>query len=614
MPQTKLKSFFICATLIILFTSTLIQGHDNFDVNTTDNILSSSSELENSLRQHNNPIRIDDYEYPSMEAKAFHSSDHHCGTYKSNEDIDLDEAEHKEILESLLSSSSLSSSSSSSSNLRSRKFADALDLDVLTKVNLYVHVIMNTSGHGNISNTMLQAQINVLNQDYNSLSFWFVVKSIDYTVNDRWYTMRKDSNTERLAKTALHKGTAADLNLYLTKIGDGVLGWGTYPADYRRNPKNDGVVILSTTLPGGTEERYNLGKTATHEVGHWLGLYHTFEGGCLDGDLVDDTPAEGVEHFGCIPGEVRDTCPDKPGLDPIHNYMDYSDDVCLTEFSYGQGVRAKSQWKAYRSPSTDAPSVAPTVMLSRAPTRRPTRSPSTRAPTRRPTRSPSTRAPTIKPSTSSPSSRVPTRRPTRSPSTRAPTINPSTSAAPLSDPSTSPSSDPSAAPSSDPSTSPSSDSLTAPSSGPTAAPCASGWVQYEGNCYLILPAFNSGSISGTWDQCHAYCPTSYPGATMLCVNNAAENAWMYSQYGGSWYWIGYTDMPPYGGGKGTMQYGWVTGCSSTYTNWRFDEPNNHFNNEDYAHVLENGYWNDYTRETILFCGCQYNPSPYSAPP
>ena len=58
MPQTKLKSFFICATLIILFTSTLIQGHDNFDVNTTDNILSSSSELENSLRQHNNPIRI----------------------------------------------------------------------------------------------------------------------------------------------------------------------------------------------------------------------------------------------------------------------------------------------------------------------------------------------------------------------------------------------------------------------------------------------------------------------------------------------------------------------------------------------------------------------------
>ena len=59
MPQTKLMSFFICATLFILFTSTLIQGHDNFDVNTADNVLSSSSsELDNSLRQHNNPIRI----------------------------------------------------------------------------------------------------------------------------------------------------------------------------------------------------------------------------------------------------------------------------------------------------------------------------------------------------------------------------------------------------------------------------------------------------------------------------------------------------------------------------------------------------------------------------
>ena len=62
--------------------------------------------------------------------------------------------------------------------------------------------------------------------------------------------------------------------------------------------------------------------------------------------------------------------------------------------------------------------------------------------------------------------------------------------------------------------------------------CASGWVQNGGSCYLIKPAFNSGSISGTWDQCNAYCPTSYPGATMLCVNNAAENEWIRSQTGG----------------------------------------------------------------------------------
>ena len=85
--------------------------------------------------------------------------------------------------------------------------------------------------------------------------------------------------------------------------------------------------------------------------------------------------------------------------------------------------------------------------------------------------------------------------------------------------------------------------------------CPSGWVQNGGSCYLISPVFNSGSRYGTWDQCNAYCQASYPGATMLCVNNAAEHTWIYSQSQAHIMWIGYTDMPPYGGGKGTKQYG-----------------------------------------------------------
>jgi hypothetical protein len=105
--------------------------------------------------------------------------------------------------------------------------------------------------------------------------------------------------------------------------------------------------------------------------------------------------------------------------------------------------------------------------------------------------------------------------------------------------------------------------------------CASGWSQYGGSCYLFNPAFNSdgnsyGSQWSTWDQCNSYCPSSYPGATMLCVKNAAENEWTKSQYVtygligyGTYGWIGYTDMPPYGGGKGTKQYGCVsTRCTS----------------------------------------------------
>ena len=137
--------------------------------------------------------------------------------------------------------------------------------------------------------------------------------------------------------------------------------------------------------------------------------------------------------------------------------------------------------------------------------------------------------------------------------------------------------------------------------------CASGWVQNGGKCYLF------GITSPySWDQCNAYCTTAtYPGAMMLCVNNAAENAWMRAQIQpyGNWNWIGYTDMLPYGGGKGTKQYGWVTGCSSTYTNWVAGSPDNNDNNEDYAAIHPNdGKWLDYPPQNNFFCGCEYNPA------
>lgn len=67
------------------------------------------------------------------------------------------------------------------------------------------------------------------------------------------------------------------------------------------------------------------------------GLPHTFDGGCtVESDGVADTPAEAEAYFGCSPEEMRDTCPDFPGIDPVHNFMDYSDDICLYEFTAGQ--------------------------------------------------------------------------------------------------------------------------------------------------------------------------------------------------------------------------------------------------------------------------------------
>jgi len=140
--------------------------------------------------------------------------------------------------------------------------------------------------------------------------------------------------------------------------------------------------------------------------------------------------------------------------------------------------------------------------------------------------------------------------------------------------------------------------------------CASGWVQNEGKCYLINPGFNSGSTSGTWVQCNAYCSTSYPYATMFCVDNQAVNSWLTSKYGGQNFWIGYTVISPYGGGTGTNQFGWVTGCSSTYTNWDNGEPGS-TTDEDYVKIMSNGKWHDHHDRATWQCGCQYTPPTFS---
>jgi hypothetical protein len=85
---------------------------------------------------------------------------------------------------------------------------------------------------------------------------------------------------------------------------------------------------------------------------HWLGLYHTFQGGCFSGDEIADTPAESRPNFGCSPEEKKDSCPDQAGLDPIHNFMDYSRDVCMYEFTQDQATRMLNSIDAYRTPGS----------------------------------------------------------------------------------------------------------------------------------------------------------------------------------------------------------------------------------------------------------------------
>ena len=166
--------------------------------------------------------------------------------------------------------------------------------------------------------SQIQAQIDVLNKDYTGTGLNFKLQSTTRTLNADWFNSAAPDSTQQTAmKNALRTGTSSTLNLYTvgftTGDAQGLLGYATFPADYASNPKDDGVVILYSSLPGGSMTKFNMGRTSTHEIGHWVGLYHTFQGGCDgSGDYVSDTPAEASPASGCP--TTRDTC-SSPGLD-----------------------------------------------------------------------------------------------------------------------------------------------------------------------------------------------------------------------------------------------------------------------------------------------------------
>jgi hypothetical protein len=216
-------------------------------------------------------------------------------------------------------------------------------------INVYFHVINNGSSlsDGNVPDTMINSQISVLNGAFAPWGYTFNLVAITRTTNSAWYTAGYGSPAEDAMKSALRQGTADDLNIYSNNMGGGLLGWATFPWSYGSSPSDDGVVILYSSLPGGSAAPYNLGDTATHEVGHWMGLYHTFQGGCNKrrGDYVDDTPPEKSPAYGCPVG--RDSCRGG-GLDPITNFMDYTDDACMDRFSAGQDTRMDEAFTTYR--------------------------------------------------------------------------------------------------------------------------------------------------------------------------------------------------------------------------------------------------------------------------
>ena len=223
---------------------------------------------------------------------------------------------------------------------------DAIAIPCIVTVPVAFHILRHNNGvTGDIGDFDILAQLDVLNAAYASTSFQFELHSIERVNNTTWAAMNS-TLTEIAVKQALAIDPAHVLNIYTCTDCQGYLGWSYFPNTYPENSYMHGVVALYSSFPGGSSVPYNEGDTVTHEAGHYLGLYHTFQGGCsAPGDQVDDTPYEASPAFGCPVG--RDTC-SAAGVDPIHNFMDYSDDACMDHFTTGQDDRMDSMIAAYK--------------------------------------------------------------------------------------------------------------------------------------------------------------------------------------------------------------------------------------------------------------------------
>ena len=241
----------------------------------------------------------------------------------------------------------------------------------LYRVKVQIHIIHGThSGERKVKRKGARRLFRIMRYAYagaqwpgvsEPMGVVFDLKRITIHRNDRWYHARPRSRADKQMKRKLHRGTAQTLNIYINAPrfpgGGGVLlGFATFPWNAAARPKLDGVTVNVAALPGGRATGYNLGDTAVHETGHWLGLLHTFHSASGHGcdpynDGVSDTPMEQGPNFSCT--NMANLCdPTEVAVegkkDPAYNFMEYTLDACMRMFTEGQHQRAAQMYATYR--------------------------------------------------------------------------------------------------------------------------------------------------------------------------------------------------------------------------------------------------------------------------
>lgn len=222
-------------------------------------------------------------------------------------------------------------------------------------IGIVFHVLLGAAGEGDLGDDVMEQQLAVVNAAFEGTGFRFLLREVRRYPDSPYHAGGCFPTTE--SGLRMKRELAVDprqfVNVYWCRLAlPYIAGYGTLPNEFPEGDPRHGVVVDDGTVPGSAPP-LSLGHTLVHELGHYFGLLHTFQGGCDGtGDDVADTPAESIAGYGCAIG--RDTCP-QDGDDPVENFMDYSDDTCTNAFTPLQAERMRALAATFR-PGLVAPS------------------------------------------------------------------------------------------------------------------------------------------------------------------------------------------------------------------------------------------------------------------